>query len=584
MSLGEILMRMTSKEDPAAQLAAALAPMQPGGAAQGVPAAAAGGGGAAAPGGAQQPAAPPASAPSSPPDLMGLYTKLMDQERNARNINSGVGLIASGLAQSENRDRIMKAFEGGSDSSTLMNNMMSLRNSEEQRNLRMTQAAQAQATRLSTLARLPEISKRTGVPVGELEAMMNAGTLGSFLSNANERSDYVQSTDKATGQTIFVDPRNPSRTVGVGGAAPIEYETVTDGTGQPMRIPKNDPNGAPIPVGAPTPVKPQFQTDGKGNTYEVTPNGPRLFGEEKPTDMKVIQDGSGMVRVFDPNNLSDGVQSVGAPTPTDTRTVDQKDYDRDMAGRAKDGRPLIPFDQWRTEDANLKKPGVTVNTGTDPRNAAFGKTWSDQYEAANASTKTIGNMSTAYGALKQGIIQGSALAPLELTTRKLAGSIFGLDDATVNNTELYQSAMGGSVLTLVKELGTGNSISNADRDFAEKIAGGNIALDGKSMQQIIRMQEKNARGSIMKYNKEVATAMQKDPSFTGGRMAELPPPSRALLDVAENARLPDGTSAVDRLKADVAAAGNDATKRQREFDEFNREFGPGLAEYLLGVQ
>lgn len=590
MSLGQILMRLTSKEDPAAQLAAALAPMQPGAAPQGVPAAAAGGGGAAAPAGAQAQPAPPPSAPASPPDLMGLYTKLMDRDRNARNIDSSLGLIASAFVEDKDKDRISKAFGDGKDNpddpSALINNMMALRNSEEERNLKMKAAAQQQAARLATLSQLPNISRRTGVPTGELEAMLNAGTLGAFLGKANERGEYDETKDAATGQTLYVNKLDPTKTQAVGGAAPAKYTTVTDGTGQPLMVPENDPTAAPIAVGAPTPVKPQFQSDGKGNVFQVNANGaPTLFGEQKPDEMEVRQDGTGMIRVFNPRNLGEGVQSVGEPTPApDARTVDQKDYDRDMAGRVKDGRPLVPFDQWRQEDANLKKPGVVVNNGNDPRNAAFAKTWADQYDVANASTKTVGNMSTAYNALKNGIIEGSVLAPLELTTRKLAGSIFGLDDATVNNTELYQSAMGSTVLTLVKELGTGNSISNADRDFAAQIAGGNIALDGKSMQQIIRMQEKNARGSILKYNQDLAEAMKKDPTFTQGRMVELPPPSRALLDVAENAKLPDGSTAVQRLREDVAAVANDPVKRQRELEEFNREFGPGMAEYLLGGQ
>lgn len=83
---------------------------------------------------------------------------------------------------------------------------------------------------------------------------------------------------------------------------------------------------------------------------------------------------------------------------------------------------------------------------------------------------------------------------------------FGLDWGadTQANTAALQSAVGNRVLALVKNLGTGSGISNADREYASKIAGGEISVGEPAMRRILEIGERAARAHIKSHDAEAA--------------------------------------------------------------------------------
>jgi hypothetical protein len=98
-----------------------------------------------------------------------------------------------------------------------------------------------------------------------------------------------------------------------------------------------------------------------------------------------------------------------------------------------------------------------------------------------------------------GIFSGAA-ADVRLKVAKVA-EFLGVPNADkIANTESFGSAIGSRVLSLVKGLGAGTGISNADRDFAAAMAGGNIKLDEKSIRKILDIGEKAARTRIDQHN------------------------------------------------------------------------------------
>lgn len=98
-----------------------------------------------------------------------------------------------------------------------------------------------------------------------------------------------------------------------------------------------------------------------------------------------------------------------------------------------------------------------------------------------------------------GIFSGAA-ADVRLKVAKVA-EFLGVPNADkIANTEAFGSAIGSRVLSLVKGLGAGAGISNADRDFAAAMAGGNIKLDEGSIRRILDIGEKAARARIDQHN------------------------------------------------------------------------------------
>jgi hypothetical protein len=98
-----------------------------------------------------------------------------------------------------------------------------------------------------------------------------------------------------------------------------------------------------------------------------------------------------------------------------------------------------------------------------------------------------------------GIFTGTA-ADVRLKLAK-AAELIGVQNADkITNTEAFGSAIGSRVLSLVKGLGAGAGISNADRDFASAMAGGNIKLDETSIRRALDLGEKAARVRIDQHN------------------------------------------------------------------------------------
>jgi hypothetical protein len=98
-----------------------------------------------------------------------------------------------------------------------------------------------------------------------------------------------------------------------------------------------------------------------------------------------------------------------------------------------------------------------------------------------------------------GIFSGAG-ADVRLKVAKVA-EFLGVPNADkIANTEAFGSAIGTRVLSLVKGLGAGTGISNADRDFAAAMAGGNIKLDEQSIRKILDIGERAARARIDQHN------------------------------------------------------------------------------------
>jgi hypothetical protein len=85
---------------------------------------------------------------------------------------------------------------------------------------------------------------------------------------------------------------------------------------------------------------------------------------------------------------------------------------------------------------------------------------------------------------------------------KTAGIDFGYADAAANS-QAYAAAMGQNTAKLIKQFGAGTGLSDADREYATKIAGGSIKLDEKAIRKVLEINDRAARNVINQHNKKV---------------------------------------------------------------------------------
>ena len=100
-------------------------------------------GGPPAPGGAPQPpqalpqSGPPSTASQSPPDLVQLYSRLMQQQRSGQAIDHGLALMASAYAAPGTQGQIMHSMDNQQqDASAMMGNLMQLQQMQNYEKLR----------------------------------------------------------------------------------------------------------------------------------------------------------------------------------------------------------------------------------------------------------------------------------------------------------------------------------------------------------------------------------------------------------------------------------------------------------------
>ena len=137
-----------------------------------------------------------------------------------------------------------------------------------------------------------------------------------------------------------------------------------------------------------------------------------------------------------------------------------------------------------------------------------------------------------------------------------AGISFAED--AVANTQAFAGNMAQNVGKLIKLFGAGTGLSDADRAYAEKMAGGKVTLDKAALDKILDINERAARNVIRRHNKNVEAANVTTNIPLGVEM-----PAEITLPAV---RSPSATST-------RPATGNLTPDEQRELEALRRRFG-----------
>ena len=166
------------------------------------------------------------------------------------------------------------------------------------------------------------------------------------------------------------------------------------------------------------------------------------------------------------------------------------------------------------QQLRLKTAGAArTNVNLPPQQNAFegelgkgqAKSIIDNRAVAQDAASIIDTVNIGRDILKGGVITGAGADFLVNFNQalKTAGVDFGYADAAANS-QAYAANMAQNVGKIIKQFGAGTGLSDADRQYAEKMAGGKITLDVKALNKILDINERAARNVITRHNKDVA--------------------------------------------------------------------------------
>jgi hypothetical protein len=278
-------------------------------------------------------------------------------------------------------------------------------------------------------------------------------------------------------------------------------------------------------------------------------DAPTAFAPPKPPEYKehLTQDGK-LVRTDEAGNVRT-LGDYGKP---------RDKFSDPYLGRGADGQPLLLKRNLATNEVEPVDKGVRVTATTnvntqDTAAEAFAKKLGDvkasalqkSFETAQAASKGLDAMAAARQSLDAGIKSG-APAEIALGIAKWGKALGLSDDPAVANTEAYRATMARETLQLVKSLGSGTGISNADREFAEKASGGLITLDDKTMVRLMDVAAAAAGNTIVGHKR----MLNRLGASNGGDMADLAP-----FDVGINLEESPGFTWSDASKSFVVKPG-----------------------------
>lgn len=155
------------------------------------------------------------------------------------------------------------------------------------------------------------------------------------------------------------------------------------------------------------------------------------------------------------------------------------------------------------EFVNRFKKSETSFTGA--MGSEYGKTVIKSFNDAEQAVSSLFTIETGLDLLEQGINTG-AFAKQENAARAILNKVGLTEDDSVGATQAYTATLGNLVGQIIKQFGAGTGLSDADREYALGIAGGNINFDEYALRKILDIQ-KRVQIAIIKRHNQKASAL-----------------------------------------------------------------------------
>ena len=145
---------------------------------------------------------------------------------------------------------------------------------------------------------------------------------------------------------------------------------------------------------------------------------------------------------------------------------------------------------------------------------------------------------------EEGEIITGRLGPQELFLKSVAKDLGFGEFKDVDATQAYLATAGRQVGQVIRLFGSGTGLSDADREYAEKIAGGSQKMTKEALQKLVAMAKKGIKGQVNLFNNQIQRTYT--PDIVGDptskfALARLITPTEGLLDYDTSVNVIDGT-------------------------------------------
>jgi hypothetical protein len=173
------------------------------------------------------------------------------------------------------------------------------------------------------------------------------------------------------------------------------------------------------------------------------------------------------------------------------------------------GQAPMSYDTWATAKARAAATNVTMNAGGGSDKQIFDE-MVERAKAARATAQGLTGIRNAREAIESGAITGFN-ADNRLMLQK-AAKLFGIpvgEAGKIENSEVFKSAIAPQVAAVLKATVGNANISDSDRRFAERAAGGSLDLDESSIKRLLDIMER-ASTSALQQHQETLDALYPD--------------------------------------------------------------------------
>ena len=255
-----------------------------------------------------------------------------------------------------------------------------------------------------------------------------------------------------------------------------------------------DPSQQPYQVAGPSTAAPQAPVAQAMTPPQMPASAPTgMFANVPKEQLPGILSG---LTSKNPTLKAIAVQQLGNFTKADAPTDETKEYKLAQSQGYKG-----TFVDFKTDIKKAGKPETTVNVGGGSDKQIF-DTMDESTKAARTTAAGLTGLREARNAINGGAFTGAGANQL-LGMQKIGAALGLANSDKIVNTETFRSAIAPQVAAVLKStVGTAN-ISNSDREFAEKAAGGNITLDEKSITRLLDIMERASTAQLEGHQKRL---------------------------------------------------------------------------------
>lgn len=189
----------------------------------------------------------------------------------------------------------------------------------------------------------------------------------------------------------------------------------------------------------------------------------------------------------------------------------------------------------------------------DSFSEALGKAGGEQiieeYKSAKDAAKTLRVLDFSVSLVDEGIRTGT-LAKTRNEVAKFFHTVGLVSDPSVSTTDAFLANQGAAVGQAIKAFGAGTGLSDADREFALKMAAGSVDVTEETIRRVLDIQRKLAQGTIERHNDKMTNLDDKYKAklpFGVGSYTVTTPSVRTIIAV----KRPDGSRKATNTVGDV---------------------------------